>query len=205
MANTCEEVENQDVKKQKVEEQKGIPTEVTREMTMGEIVQNFPEAVDVMLSYGLHCVGCHVSNFESLEEGAQGHGMSEEETNKLVKEINEVIKATPKNKETVTITEAAVKKFKEYMEKENKSDSLLRIEVISGGCAGMKYRFTFADAKKEEEQSFDAHGLQTVLSQEDFTLLKGATIDYIDSLEGAGITVQNPNAESTCGCGKSFS
>ena len=66
--------------------------EITKEMPIGEIVQRHPETREVFLKYGLHCVGCPVSMMESLEQGAAGHGLSEEDIANLVKDLNEKIK-----------------------------------------------------------------------------------------------------------------
>ena len=58
--------------------QTSAPNGIAREMTIGDVVKRFPQAAEVFLEYGLHCVGCHVSYWETIEEGARGHGMSEE-------------------------------------------------------------------------------------------------------------------------------
>lgn len=63
---------------------------IKKEMTIGEVVQRFPSTADVFMSYGLHCVGCHVSAFETLEQGAAGHGMDAETIKKMVDEANQV-------------------------------------------------------------------------------------------------------------------
>lgn len=63
-------------------------------MTLGEIVEKYPQSIDIMMRYGLHCIGCHVSPFETLEQGAMGHGMSEEEFKGLLKELNEAAAKT---------------------------------------------------------------------------------------------------------------
>lgn len=63
---------------------------ITRDMTVGEIVELVPDAVDVLLEYGLHCVGCGASMWETVEEGALGHGMSEDLLESLLEELNEL-------------------------------------------------------------------------------------------------------------------
>ena len=68
-----------------------VSEKVTKEMTLGEIVSRFPESAQIMLSYGLHCVGCHVAAWETLEQGAKAHGLDEKEIDKMVKEINKEI------------------------------------------------------------------------------------------------------------------
>ena len=65
---------------------------VTKGATLGELVSKYPAAVEVMLGYGLHCVGCHVAAFETIEQGAKAHGMSDADIEKMMKEINEAIK-----------------------------------------------------------------------------------------------------------------
>ena len=65
-------------------------------MTLGEAIQKFPESAEIMMNYGLHCVGCHVASWETIEQGALGHGMSKNKGEKMVKEINETINKNKK-------------------------------------------------------------------------------------------------------------
>jgi len=65
---------------------------INRDMTLGETVQRFPQSADVMMRYGLHCIGCHVAFWETIEQGAQGHGMGSKEIDKMIEEINATIK-----------------------------------------------------------------------------------------------------------------
>lgn len=64
---------------------------VTKTTTLGEAVQKFPESAEVMMNYGLHCIGCHVAAWETIEQGALGHGMTKKEIDKMVEEINEAV------------------------------------------------------------------------------------------------------------------
>src|SRR3989338_6215172 len=95
--------------------------QITKDMTMGEIIEKFPFASEIMLSYGLHCVGCHVNPYESLENGALGHGMSDEEIASLLNELNDRAKTQVKEEThdltdaKVTITQFAASKVKELM------------------------------------------------------------------------------------------
>ncbi len=75
---------------------------VTKDMTIGDIIKNHPEAVEVMLSYGLHCVGCQVQFWETLEGGCLGHGFEEKKINELVTDINEKI-----GKQCCSVTKAS--------------------------------------------------------------------------------------------------
>ncbi len=63
---------------------------VTKEMTLGEVITKFPQTAEIMLKYGLHCVGCHVATSETIEQGAMAHGMDEAKLEEMLKEMNEV-------------------------------------------------------------------------------------------------------------------
>jgi hybrid cluster-associated redox disulfide protein len=65
---------------------------ISKEMALGEVVKSFPDSVPVMLGYGLHCVGCHVAAFETIEQGARAHGMSDGDIEKMLAEMNNAIK-----------------------------------------------------------------------------------------------------------------
>ena len=69
---------------------------VSKSMTLGEVVEKFPESAEVMMNYGLHCIGCHVASWETIEQGALGHGLGEKEIEKMVTEINEKISSKKK-------------------------------------------------------------------------------------------------------------
>ena len=71
---------------------------IERNTTLGEVVGNFPDAIPVMLEKGLHCIGCHVAAFETVEQGAKAHGMSDKEVDSLLKEMNAAIKKEAKGK-----------------------------------------------------------------------------------------------------------
>ena len=64
---------------------------ISKEMRLGDVVSGFPEAVPIMLGYGLHCVGCHVAAFETIEQGALAHGMKPEDVEKMVSEMNNAV------------------------------------------------------------------------------------------------------------------
>jgi iron-sulfur cluster assembly accessory protein len=103
----------------------------------------------------------------------------------------------------ITITPAASEKVRELLTQENDLTLALRIFVAGGGCSGLQYGMTL-----DEEQDGD-----TIITQGEFKVLvdemslgyiNGSQVDYVDSLMGAGFTVNNPNAVSSCGCGHSF-
>ena len=71
---------------------------ITKQITLGEVVQKYPETIEVMFKNGLHCVGCHVAAWETIEQGALGHGINPD---KLVEEMNKAIKETAKKKKKI--------------------------------------------------------------------------------------------------------
>lgn len=174
---------------------------VANDMLISEVIAAFPKAAGVLLSHGLHCVGCAANAFDTLEDGAKLHGMGDEEIAEMISEVNTMIN---KKIDTIEITEKAVQKVKELRSKEEGKETWpLRIAVVPGGCAGFSYDMDF-DQQKPQDVELAFHGLTILVDKESFPLLKGSSIDYVDSLMGAGFKIDNPNANRGCGCGKSF-
>lgn len=182
---------------------------VSADMFINDVVMRYPSAAEVMLSYGLHCVGCHVSQFETIRQGAAGHGqMDEEEVQMLVEEINESIarKEVAVSGETLTVTKKAVEKIAEFAsQEENTQDMFLRVKVVAGGCSGFKYDLDFDHETSEEDTVIATDALDIRIDSDSAQFLQGSILDYIDGLDGSGFKVENPNASEGCGCGKSFS
>jgi iron-sulfur cluster assembly accessory protein len=172
---------------------------VTKDMTIGEVVAKYPESAEVMLAYGLHCIGCHVNPYESIEAGAYGHGMSPETIEKMVNEINEAINPQNSEKEIIISTPAA-DKFKELMEKENKKGWGLKLIVESQGCNGMSYSMDFAEKPEDSETTLSDNGLNVFVQKSQLNLVKGIRIDYSKSPTSEGFKIKNPN-KGICGCG----
>jgi len=68
-----------------------MPKKISKDMALGNVVKRFPQAMPIMLGYGLHCVGCHVAAFETIEQGAKAHGMTEKEIDKMLAEMNKAV------------------------------------------------------------------------------------------------------------------
>jgi iron-sulfur cluster insertion protein len=105
----------------------------------------------------------------------------------------------------ITITESAVEKLKDLLAEENNPDLKLRTFVQGGGCSGMQYGFTFDEIANEDDWEEDFDGVKILIDSMSATYLDGARIDYKEDLMGASFSINNPNAETTCGCGSSFS
>jgi iron-sulfur cluster assembly protein len=104
----------------------------------------------------------------------------------------------------LALTDAAASKLRELTAEETNPQIGLRVYVYSGGCSGFRYGMMLEDAPTEEDKTFEANGVRVYVDGKSIDLLTGAQIDYVDTLMGAGFTVNNPNAVSACGCGSSF-
>ena len=178
---------------------------ITEETTIGDVVRQYPDVVDTLLSFGVHCVGCHVSEWESLGDGLRGHGMEEQEVQESIATLNKVVEAHKSEKKQgdhFTFTGLALQKIKEVLQKEQKAG--LRIKVEHGGCAGFSYGFSLTNEPKDDEQTIVEAGVKVFVSPFSLEKMKASTIDYVDGLQGAGFKVSNPNAKRSCGCGNSF-
>jgi iron-sulfur cluster insertion protein len=104
----------------------------------------------------------------------------------------------------ITLTSSAVAKLQELFTEENNPKLLLRVFVQGGGCSGFQYGFTFDETRNEDD--FDVLSVvPVVVDSMSMQYLQGATIDYREDLMGASFAIENPQAQSTCGCGSSFS
>jgi iron-sulfur cluster insertion protein len=104
----------------------------------------------------------------------------------------------------ITLTESAVAKIRDLLAEENNPNTVLRVFVQGGGCSGMQYGFTFDEGHGEDD--FDVAGaVPVVVDSMSMQYLQGATINYREDLMGSSFVIDNPQAQTTCGCGSSFS
>ena len=99
----------------------------------------------------------------------------------------------------------AVEKLRELVAEEGNPNLMLRVFVQGGGCSGMSYGFTFDEIKNEDDFDFAYEEVQVVVDSMSMQYLQGATIDYKDDIMGSSFVINNPQAQTTCGCGSSFS
>ena len=104
-----------------------------------------------------------------------------------------------------TLTDAASDKVKSLITAEGNPDLVLRVAVRPGGCSGFSYEMFFDTDVAADDNLTDFGGVRVVVDASSAELLQGATLDYKDGLQGAGFAIDNPNAQRSCGCGKSFS
>jgi iron-sulfur cluster insertion protein len=105
----------------------------------------------------------------------------------------------------VTMTPNAVKKITALLAEENNPELNLRIFVQGGGCSGFQYGFTFDESVNEDDFTLDIDGAKLLVDSMSSQYLQGAEIDYTESLAGSQFAIRNPNAQTSCGCGSSFS
>jgi len=114
-------------------------------------------------------------------------------------EIQERLTATP----LVSLTEAAATKIKQLLAEET-DVGVLRIAIQGGGCSGFQYGLGFDTGAAEGDLELEQHGVTVVIDPFSAPYLRGAEVDYVDSIQAAGFAVNNPNAVASCGCGHSF-
>ena len=105
---------------------------------------------------------------------------------------------------TVTISGGALSQLKSLLEKEANPEVGLRVFVSGGGCSGLQYGMAFDDNVRPGDEIVEQDGVRILVDDFSAPYIRGSEIDYVDSLMGAGFTVHNPNAVSSCSCGHSF-
>lgn len=180
---------------------------ITRDMTIESILNMFPNKAQRLSheisSAGLHCVGCQAATWETLEAGMLGHGMSEEQIQKLVNRLNALLEEES-DPTTITMTPNAAKKYLEILESEGKQGWGLRVEERMAGCSGFETALDFSEKASESDVTFESLGIQIHIDKNLAPRMIGSEIDYIEGLNGSGFKFSNPNVKSSCGCGNSY-
>ncbi|WP_137723770.1 HesB/IscA family protein [Prescottella subtropica] len=104
----------------------------------------------------------------------------------------------------VTMTETASSKAKALLDQEGRDDLALRIAVQPGGCAGLRYQLFFDDRSLDGDLVVDFGGVKLAVDRMSAPYVEGASIDFVDTIEKQGFTIDNPNATGSCACGDSF-
>ena len=104
----------------------------------------------------------------------------------------------------INVSSAAATKITELLTEEQKLNSGLRVFVQGGGCSGFQYGLMIEEVGGDGDQVFESNGVKLYVDPISIRYLKGAEVDFVDTVTGGGFTIKNPNATSTCGCGSSF-
>ena len=139
-----------------------------------------------MLKYGLHCVGCHVNQHETVKQGASGHGMPPETVGNLIKELNVVIN---KKIKTLELTLSAQNMIKSYAREDGKEKCGLRIAVADD----FQYEMEFVEKANKTDEVFTFGDVKLFIDKKSYKKLKGSEIDFYQGSEEAGFRIDNPN------------
>ena len=112
--------------------------------------------------------------------------------------------ATQTRADSINVSDTAAGKVKSLLEQEGRDDLQLRIAVQPGGCSGLRYQLFFDERTLDGDVVTDFNGVSVVVDRMSVPYLNGATIDFVDSIEKQGFTIDNPNATGSCACGDSF-
>ena len=106
--------------------------------------------------------------------------------------------------EGITLTEAAARKVSDLLTHEGEDGLALRISVAPGGCSGLRYQLALDDRQLDGDVEHEHFGVKVVTDRMSAPYLTGATIDFVDTIEQQGFTIDNPQAQGSCACGDSF-
>ncbi len=106
--------------------------------------------------------------------------------------------------QVITITTKAAEKVAEFMKQEGNNSLYLRVYVSGGGCSGLSYGMGFEEKPEEDDSVIEQNGVKVLIDGYSQRYLKGANVDYVDSLMGSGFKINNPNVTKSCSCGHSF-
>jgi iron-sulfur cluster assembly accessory protein len=104
----------------------------------------------------------------------------------------------------INLSETAAGKVRSLLDQEGRDDLALRIAVQPGGCSGLRYQLFFDERSLDGDMVSDFDGVNVVVDRMSMPYLNGATIDFVDTIEKQGFTIDNPNAGGSCACGDSF-
>jgi len=106
--------------------------------------------------------------------------------------------------DSITLTPAAAEAVNDLLTKRNLTGYALRVFVSGGGCSGFQYGMALENQIRDTDLSYEMHGVKVVIDEISIDYLRGATVDYVDTMMGTGFKIENPNAVASCGCGNSF-
>jgi iron-sulfur cluster assembly accessory protein len=180
---------------------------ISKEMTIDEILGLFPQKgqrlAQEITNAGLHCVGCHAATWETLEAGMLGHGMTENDIQRLVDRLNALLDEEPQDATTITITPRAARKYLDILAEEGKANWGLRFGERPAGCSGFEYVLDYQEKALTDDETFNSNGVAIHVNKALIDRLLGCEIDYVDGLHGSGFKVSNPHVRASCGCGSS--
>jgi iron-sulfur cluster assembly accessory protein len=168
----------------KTRKRKATSKVVTKDTTLGQLVEQHPEAVPILFSHGLHCIGCHFAATEKLGQGCAAHGMDAKQTNALLKDINIAIKEAV-HRPAVTLTAIAAQTLKDVM-KASKKKGGLRI-IATEGAKGTSYDMSIESRANKDDMKLEHRGVTIFVDKRSLAHLRGCTIDYLEHKQGFAV------------------
>jgi iron-sulfur cluster assembly protein len=104
----------------------------------------------------------------------------------------------------IKLSDRAASEINSLLEKQGKTDAMLRVFVSGGGCSGFQYGMSLEDAALEGDSHEEINGINVIVDPRSKLYIQGAEVDFVDNMMGGGFKIDNPNAASSCGCGTSF-
>ena len=104
----------------------------------------------------------------------------------------------------ITVTDSAATKVSEFIGEQSEPFAGIRVVIIAGGCSGFEYRMNLENEERPGDQIVEANGFKVFVDEQSMLYLDGTVIDFVESAQGSGFAFNNPNVQSTCGCGDSF-
>ena len=170
----------------------GTAHAITKEMRIAQAISICPQAMGIMITHGLHCVGCHISAYETIEEGCKAHGMDDAQISSLIDEINTAAKSgagLDSNagiaSSDIIFTPAAVFRLRKIMEAEGKSGFGIRIYYEAKPSQEGSYEMDFEDSPKADDDVCDTGPFKVFYQKVIASSVRGIRIDYRETVSGS--------------------
>lgn len=175
-------------------------TLITENTPLSIMVKRFPSLIPLIEKENIPCQGCHSPYTLPLKTLLEKFS-PKKDIKVFIQELNSKIEDI--SNEQFSISKEAIEKIK-YLAQKNNKEPGLRIIVKEGGCAGKEYKFEFENKQKENDTIIKENNIKIYIDKESIKFLNGSRLEFVNSLVGGGFRISNPQAKSTCGCGKSF-
>lgn len=200
-------------------------TKITKYWSVQKILDDVPGSVDCMIEYGLDCFACGADKSETLEEGTQAHGLSSEDLNNLIDEINSTwekhrlqslkkpeesdfqvqkIQETNKTYYKIASLMFTQKAHQAILDLQPDDKPFLKITLQAGGCSGYSYIYDYKREASPDDYQFQVSNKLTLLINPfSYDKLAKSVVDFQSGLQGSGLVFHNPNSKQNCHCGVS--
>ncbi len=167
----------------------------TGDETIGDILEQMPEASEILMAHGLSCVSCTINGIEGLKEGVLGHGMSEEDFTLILEDLNDAAQEFGtaigiQNKRPPFLTLKAADKAREFQASQSKEGQGIKVEVLQSVTGEKSYFIDFQQKPDEGDRIVGTEGLTLFVSPESHGLLQNHQIDYVVTDEGEGFKIE---------------